>query len=384
MHARRPALPPLRHGGAAVVLGAAMLATLLPAAVPARGGEVKFPVLAVTAGDAAPAAPDLSPFVTTPGQGPSEMYLDAQQHAGDPNEFVPGGRVSVGFQPRAGDGSTVGGRAPRALPAGRLSGTQMARDAATTPSTEPGASIPSATPGSFNVRDVGTSDPVAIPARGTSLAIPAIPPIPPIPAPAASAATGLRRDVYGFLPYWEVSDPSNRLNFSVLSHVAYFSLGADGSGNLLKRNSDGSLTTGWAGWTSARMTDVITEAHVARTRVTLTLSVFAWTSSQASIQAALLGSPTARANLARQAVAAVRDRGADGINLDFEPLVRGYEDEFVALVQTIRADFGAIGPGYHLSFDTLGQPANYPLEQAVGAAGADSVFVMGYDYRTAS
>ena len=67
MHARPPALPPLRHGGAAVVLGAAMLATLLPAAVPARGGEVKFPALAVTAGDAAPAAPDLSPFVTTPG-----------------------------------------------------------------------------------------------------------------------------------------------------------------------------------------------------------------------------------------------------------------------------------------------------------------------------
>ena len=382
MHARRPALTPLHLRGAAAmlgvaVLGAAMLATLLPAPVPARGGEANTDVLAVTVRDAA-AAPDLSPFVTAPGRGPSEMYLDAQQHAGDPDEFVPGGRVSVGFQPRAGDGSTVGGRAPVALPAGRLSGTQMARDAAAAPSIGPSASTLPATPGAVNAGDGGTSDPVAIPARGTSLAIPAV------GAPAAPAATGLRRDVYGFLPYWEVSDSSTRLNFSVLSHVAYFSLGVDGSGNLLKRNSDGSLTTGWAGWTSARMTDVITEAHVARARVTLTLSVFAWTSNQASIQAALLGSPTARANLARQAVAAVRDRGADGINLDFEPLVPGYEDEFVALVSKIRDDFEAIGPGYHLSFDTLGQPANYPLEQALGPAGADAVFVMGYDYRTAS
>jgi hypothetical protein len=342
MHARRPALPLLRlRGAAAVVLGAAMLAALLPATIPARGGQVNTPVLAVTSRDAAPAAPDLSPFATAPGQGPSEMYLDAQRHAGDPNEFVPGGRVSVGFQPRAVDGSTVGGRVPGALPAGRLSGMQMASDAATTPSSEPGAPT--------------------VPAAHAAYAAP--------------AATGLRRDVYGFLPYWEVSDSSNRLNFSVLSHVAYFSLGADGSGNLLKRNSDGLLTTGWAGWTSAGMTDVITQAHVAGARVTLTLSVFAWTANQASIQAALLGSPTARANLARQAVAAVRDRGADGINLDFEPLVRGHEDEFVALVREIRAGFEAIGPGYHLSFDTMGQPANYPLEPALAAGGADAVFV---------
>ena len=378
MHARRPALPPLCFRGAAVVLGAAMLAALLPAKIPARGGEVDTPVLAVTAGETAPAAPDLSPFVSTPGQSPSEMYFDAQQHAGDPNQFVPGDRVSVGFRPRAGDGSTVGGRAPHALPAGRLSGTQMAGDAAATPSTGPGTPTAPATPTIANAADGATSDPVAIPARGTSLAIPALSP------PAAPAVTGLRRDVYGFLPYWEVSGPSNRLNFSVLSDVAYFSLGADAGGNLLKRNSDGSLTTGWAGWTSAGMTDIITQAHVAGTRATLTLSVFAWTSGQASVQAALLGSPTARANFASQAVAAVRDRGADGINLDFEPLVTGYEDEFVALVGQIRADFEAIGPGYHLSFDTLGQPANYPLEQSLGPTGADAVLVMGYDYRTAS
>jgi spore germination protein YaaH/flagellar hook assembly protein FlgD len=379
MHDRRPAPRQLRARGAAVGTALAMLALVLPQAPLARGGEVSTPVHAAVVGNLAAVSADaMPPVVAEPGQGPSEMYLDAQQHAGDPNTFVPGGRVSIGFSPRGGAGSTVGGGGSRALPAGRLSGAQMAGAAIEMTQAGLGSPITGSSPGAVGARDVGTANLVAISPRKASPLIAAT------KALATPAAGGLRRDVYGFLPYWELSDPSARLNFSVLSHVAYFSLAVDGAGNLVKKNSDGSLTTGWAGWTSARMTDVISEAHASHTRVTLTLSVFAWTAGQAAVQTALLGSPSARENLASQAVAAVRDRGADGINLDFEPLVSGYEDGFVALIRAIRADFETIGPGYHVSFDTLGQPANYPLEDALGPGGADAVFVMGYDYRTAS
>jgi spore germination protein YaaH/flagellar hook assembly protein FlgD len=222
-----------------------------------------------------------------------------------------------------------------------------------------------------------TPDPSPIPAEGATLVVPST------SAQLAPAAVGMRREVYGFLPYWEVSDTDTRLNFDIVTHLAYFSLGADAKGNLKKSNSNGSLTTGWAGWTSASMTSIINAAHAKRSRVTLTLSVFAWTAGQVTVQAALLGSPAARLNLARQAVAAVRDRGADGINLDFEPLVAGHEDDFVALIRTIRAELDRVAPGYHLSFDTMGRPGNYPLERALAAGGADAVFIMGYDYRTA-
>ena len=197
----------------------------------------------------------------------------------------------------------------------------------------------------------------------------------------SSGATG--RAIYGFLPYWTLADPDTRLDFGVLTHVAYFSVGADAKGNLKKRDPDGSLTTGWAGWTSSAMTSVINAAHAKHRRVTLTLSVFAWTSGQAAVQRALLGSAGARQNLARQAADAVRDRGADGINLDFEPLVAGSEDGFVALVRAMRAELDAVRPRAHLSFDSLGRPGNYPLEQALAPGGADAVLVMGYDYRTA-
>ena len=128
-------------------------------------------------------------------------------------------------------------------------------------------------------------------------------------AEVAPKTGGMRREVYGFLPYWTLADPDTRLDFSVLTHLAYFSVGADAKGNLKKRDADGSLTTGWAGWTSSSMSSVINAAHAKQRRVTLTLSVFAWTSGQAAVQKALLGSASARLNLARQAVAAVRDRG---------------------------------------------------------------------------
>ena len=43
--------------------------------------------------------------------------------------FEPGGRVAIGFAPRAGDGWPIDGRAPRALPAGRATGRAMAASA---------------------------------------------------------------------------------------------------------------------------------------------------------------------------------------------------------------------------------------------------------------
>ena len=132
------------------------------------------------------------------------------------------------------------------------------------------------------------------------------------------------------------------------------------------------------------MTSVISNAHRHGTRVVLTLSVFAWTTAQANTQRAILGSKAARVRLAKQAVAAVRDRGADGVNLDFEPLASGYSDEFVALLKTFRTQLNKVRKGYQLTYDTTGYIGNYPLEASVGKGAADAIFVMGYDYRTSS
>jgi spore germination protein YaaH/flagellar hook assembly protein FlgD len=325
----------------------------------------------------APPAPTADPADTAPGVEPSIQYEEALAHAKDPNRFTPGGRVTVGYTPRADDGWPVGGRSPVDLPAGYASGRDMARAAQGSRwATKPPA----------GVDEANVSAPVdgAAPTGVVVAAEPAIagPTTEATPA-AGTAVAGLRRQVFGFLPYWTLADSTTVLKYDYLSTIAYFSVGADVKGNLLKRNADGSLTTGWGGWTSSRMTSVITAAHQHHTRVVLTISVFAWTSSQATKQAALLGSSTARLNLARQAAAAVRDRGADGINLDFEPIVSGYADEYTAFVRTVRSELNRIRSGYQLTFDTTGFIGNYPIESATAAGAADAIFIMGYDYRTA-
>ncbi len=199
---------------------------------------------------------------------------------------------------------------------------------------------------------------------------------------AAVDSGALRREVFGFLPYWELTDSSTRLDWDKISTVAYFGVGADSKGNLIKKNSDGATTVGWSGWTSAKMTSVIDAAHTSHARVVLTVQSFAWTSTGLKRQKALLGSATARANLARQIAGAIRDRGADGVNLDFEPIASGYADEFTALVRRVRTSLAAVAPGYQLTFDTTGWIGNYPIEDATKSGGADAIFIMGYDYRS--
>jgi spore germination protein YaaH len=331
----------------AAVFGAAFLIGELLAAVP------------VTARQPEAAA---QPATTTPADEaqlePGIQYEDAVAHENDRIDFQPGGRVTVGYRPRLGDTWSVDGKAPRGLPAGTASGRDILAGSAATP--EPAAS-----------GDSGVVD-----ADGASAQMPLQ------AGEIAQDGTRLRRQVFGFLPYWEVNDAV--LNYDVLSTIAYFSVGADKYGNLLKKNSDGSTTTGWGGWTSSRMTTIINAAHSKGTRVVLTLSVFAWSSGQAALQGALLGSSTARLNLAKQAAAAVRARGADGINLDFEPIASGYAEEFTAFVKTVRSELNRQAAGYQLTFDTTGRIGNYPIEAATASGGADAIFIMGYDYRTAS
>ncbi|MBI3749895.1 MAG: hypothetical protein HY262_13785 [Chloroflexi bacterium] len=305
-------------------------------------------------------------IATIDGLRPSIQYEQAMAHASDTTAFAAGARVSVPFTPRLADRWTVDGSHAVPLPAGRLTGGAI-RD---------GRAVPDAAPG---------PDWVAPRAR------PAGPIDSPFVDPSAAISThlaavvdpgGLRREVFGFLPYWEIADPSTRLDWEKLSTIAYFGVGATASGDLQRTNSDGSTTVGWSGWTSSNLTSVIDQAHASGARVVLTVQSFAWTSSQLATQKALLGNAAARDNLALQIAAAVRDRGADGANLDFEPIAATYADEFTALVQAIRAQLDAVAPGYQLTFDTMGWIGNYPIEDATAPGGADAVVVMGYDYKT--
>ena len=320
-------------------------------------------ILAVSAPLSGAGAAESPGIQAAAGLRPSVQYEESLAHAGDQISFAPGGMVTTPFTPRPQDDWTIGGQPPQRLPAGRLSGSAIRSTIPGTDETAP---------------DLGAlGAPFDSPIIDRDLAVTAR-------LAAAVDPGGLRREVFGFLPYWELSDSSTTLDWEKLSTIAYFGVGADANGNLEIRNSDGSTSVGWAGWTSSKMTKVITDAHANNARVVLTVQSFAWSSGGVTKQKKLLGSATARGNLARQIASAVRDRGADGVNLDVEPIVSGYGDEFTALVKAVRAELDAIAPGYQLTFDSMGYIGNYPIEDATGPDGADAVVIMGYDYKGSS
>ncbi|MDQ3870557.1 MAG: glycosyl hydrolase family 18 protein, partial [Chloroflexota bacterium] len=318
--------------------------------------------------------------------------------------MAPGGRVEVGFIPRADDRWPVAGRLPQALPAGRASGRQLIlqRNGSTwvPPKAEERSrrvpAVARSAPGqtltvvdAARLRSVAVRRPsIGAPARDASqlesqpdLARASTPTGGSPIDPSARVGVGLRREVFGFLPYWLLGASSTRLDYTALSTVAYFGVGATRTGQLLKRNSDGTPTTGWAGWTSSRLTSIINEAHRGGTRVVLTVQRFSWSSGETADTVALLSSSSARRALANEIAAAVRDRGADGVNLDFEPIPSGQSANFVTFVRELRAALNARALGYQLTFDATGRIGNYDIAALTAPGAADAVFIMGYPYR---
>jgi putative cell wall-binding protein/spore germination protein YaaH len=268
-----------------------------------------------------PATISAAELIADPPEAPSIQYLEAQAHAADRLPFAPGGPVTVPLQ----GGSPI----------------------------EPSA--------------VGTTN--GPPGAGAAGPLTAVKP------------GGLRREVFGFLPYWELGDSALRLDYMALSTIAYFGVGADRAGHLVRTDPDGTASVGWGGWASSALTSVINNAHANGTRVVLTVQRFGWTSGQTADTIALLSSATARQTLANEAAQVVKDRRADGLNLDFEPIPSGQGANFVAFVRQVRAALNARGSGYQLTFDATGSIGNYDVAGLTATGAADAVLIMGYDYR---
>lgn len=195
---------------------------------------------------------------------------------------------------------------------------------------------------------------------------------------------GLRKEVFGFLPYWMLNDSAlAELNYNLVSTIAYFSVGANKNGDLVKGSSS-APSTGWAGWTSSRMTQVLDRAHANGVRVVLTVTMMAWDGTSAANQATLLTTKAKRTRLVTQIVDAVRSRSADGVNLDFEPLATSLRGPYVTFVKELKAGLSAAGVGDYLTVSVMASAATwasgYDVPGLTASNAADALFVMGYDY----
>jgi spore germination protein YaaH len=208
------------------------------------------------------------------------------------------------------------------------------------------------------------------------------------PAPSVQAAggmggiaalpNGLSHEVFGYLPYWALSSSLRQyLRYDLVSSIAYFSVPV---------NSDGTISTtgtGWSGWVSADLTDVINRAHQRGVRVVMTATMMAWNGDY-SAMSTLLNSSTNRQRLATALAAAVKARNADGINLDFEPVPNSLQSQYTTFVRQVKASLVAAGAGSYLTVAVTGGAASwdegFDLPGLTASGAADALMVMGYDF----
>jgi spore germination protein YaaH len=207
----------------------------------------------------------------------------------------------------------------------------------------------------------------------------------------AALPNGLSHEVFGYLPYWKLSSGDMAyLRYDLVSTIAYFSVGAVKDGTLEKA-SGGAPTTGWAGWTSSTMTDVISAAHARGVKVVLTVTMMAWDGDYRDMTT-LLTTRAYRARLARQIAAAVVARNADGVNLDFEPMPNSLESAYTRFVRAVKSELIDQGAGRYLTVAATGGAASwdegYELvdnadgnsDDLVSPGSADAIMVMAYDF----
>ena len=215
------------------------------------------------------------------------------------------------------------------------------------------------------------SNAAAVPRSGGSTVklLPATAPPAPAPPALANSAPLRAHEVFGFAPYWTLSQ-SGGFNFSGISTLAYFSIDVNADGSLDKSGA------GWDGYQSQDLANLVTRAHGAGDRVVLTVNCF----DQHSLDL-VTSSPTAGSTLSTALIAAIEAKNLDGVNLDFEGEGSADQAGLTRLITQVSTAIHAVNPHYQVTMDTYassaGDPSGFYNIPALAPA-VDGFFVMEY------
>jgi hypothetical protein len=210
----------------------------------------------------------------------------------------------------------------------------------------------------------------------------------PAGIPRAAHAGGT--ELYGYLPYWQMSATmADYLRNVSLTSLELFSVSANRTGTINRGQSGYTRITGAIG---ARL---IAEAHGRGQRVELVFSSFGFARNTALFGASMLPSFDPRLRLPLDAieppkvemartvqglVSLVSRLGLDGINVDAEQVSPAAYDGFSAFITALRDGLDRVNPALHLSAATMASQAGANLARVALDAGAGRVFLMGYDF----
>jgi spore germination protein YaaH len=197
------------------------------------------------------------------------------------------------------------------------------------------------------------------------------------PAGSATAATPRPtripipgHEVFGYVPYWEMDDGiGEHLAGTELTTLALFSV-THGRESLLASGENGyRRITGEIG------RRLIAEAHERGTRVELVYTSFGEGKNEAFFNAR--GSQD---RAIAELVGLAADLEVDGINVDVELLAAADIPAYGDFVGRLRTSLRAAMPGGQVSVATTANERGAAMALAATRAGADRIFLMGYDY----
>jgi spore germination protein YaaH len=196
----------------------------------------------------------------------------------------------------------------------------------------------------------------------------------PSAAPGRAAPPIPGHEVYGFVPYWEIDDTiADHLRATDTTTVALFSVTHTGKGAIATNQKGYRAISGPIG------RRIVADAHELGRRVDVT-----WTSFGRAKNDALFASVALQERVIASLVSLRADLDVDGIAVDVEDIDPAEIPAYGAFVGRLQTALRAADPASTVTATTGAGPQGAALAVAASLAGADRIFLMGYDYRTAS
>lgn len=178
--------------------------------------------------------------------------------------------------------------------------------------------------------------------------------------PARATNCNLNKIVFGWHPYWKNGFETN-YQWDLLSHLCYFSYEVDYlTGNALTTNS----------WSTA---NVVTEALAQSVKVILCVTLF-------DDHEVFFENITARQTLITNLITLVQQRGAHGVNIDFEAMPSSQSANLTQFMIELSNQFHAAIPDSEVSIALPSVDWSNTFDVAAMSASVDQFFIMGYDY----
>lgn len=194
---------------------------------------------------------------------------------------------------------------------------------------------------------------------------------PPAPAPPQIAQTTLApHEIFGFAPWWNLAD-EQAFDVKDLTTLAYFSVDVNPNGTINESNS------GWDGYQSQALADLISRAHAADDRVVLTVTCF----DQGTLDR-LTSDPSAASRLGGALLQLISAKNMDGVNFDFEGNGAQDREGLDNLIAAVSNQLHTANQHWQISMSTYGSSAGDPygfFDIAGLARSVDAFFVMAYD-----